>query len=263
MKFSRIKAIIVEHLLLLVHYLGLLIDTFYWPVMDIIIWGFMTIYLGRLGEKTEIVVSFFMSALILWTIAWRSQQDITVSFLFDVWNQNMTNLFTTPLTPTEFIIAVIILGVIKISMTLLAMTAIAYLFYNYQIWLLGFAFLPFFVNLLFFGWWVGIFVTALILYFGKQIQTLGWGFIVLLSPLSCVYYPLSSLPLILQKIALFLPTTHVFEGMRSVLVGADFSIEHILWAFGLNIIYLILSGLFFRFMFEKAREKGRLVKLEE
>lgn len=263
MNSSRIKAIILEHFLLLRHYLGQLVDTFYWPVMDVIIWGFMVTYLGRLGGKTEAAAAFLMSALILWTIAWRSQQDITVSFLYDVWNQNLTNLFTTPLTPSEFIIAVIILGLIKISMTLLAMAAVAYLFYAYKIWLLGFAFLPFFVNLLLFGWWAGIFVTGLILYFGKQIQSLGWGFIVLLSPLSCVYYPLSSLPPFLQKVAWFLPTTHVFEGMRGVLAGLGFSWKHMLWAFGLNIIYLILSSLFFNFMFEKAREKGRLVKLEE
>lgn len=263
MNSSRIKAIIIEHFLLLRHFFGQIVDTFYWPIMDVIIWGFMMTYLGRLGARAEAAAAFLMGGLILWTIAWRSQQDITISFLYDVWNQNLTNLFTTPLNPMEFIMAVIILGMIKVSMTLLAMSGVAYLFYTYKIWHLGFAFLPFFVNLLLFGWWAGIFVTALIIYFGKQIESLGWGFIVLLNPLSCVYYPLTSLPSILQKIAWFLPTTHVFEGMRDVLAGAGFSIEHMIWAFGLNILYLVLSGLFFRLIFEKAREKGKLVKLEE
>lgn len=263
MSFSRIKAIILEHFLLLRHYFGQMIDTFYWPIMDIIIWGLMMTYLGNLGGKTETAVAFFMGALILWTITWRSQQDITVSFLYDVWSQNLINLFTTPLTATEFIVAVIILSFIKTLMVLGLMAIVAYLFYAYKIWLLGFAFLPFFANLLLFGWWVGIFVTGLILYFGRQIQSFAWGFLVLLSPLSCIYYPLGSLPPVLQKIAWFLPTAHVFEGMRAVLSGAGFPLGQMLWAFSLNLLYLILASLVFHWLFEKARETGRLVKLEE
>ena len=263
MRASRIRAIIVQHLLLMINYLGLLVDTFYWPIMDVIIWGFMILYLNRLGETTEAVVSFLMGGLILWTIAWRSQQDISVSFLFDVWNQNLVNLFTTPLTVWEFLIAVIILGVIKILFTLTAMALVAYLFYSYNLWSLGFAFLPLFANLLLFGWWVGIGVTALILYFGRQIQSFAWGFIVLLHPISCVYYPLETLPSFLQPIAKSLPTTWIFEGMRVVLTKGSLPTMHLVWATGLNLVYLALSVFFFRWLFEKSREKGRLAKLEE
>src|ERR1022692_1269492 len=41
-----------------------------------------------------------------------------------------------------------------------------------------------------------------------------WSFAGLLMPLSCVLYPVSSLPSYLRPIALMLPTTHAFEGMR-------------------------------------------------
>ncbi len=260
---SRIKAIILEHFLLLRHYFGQMVDTFYWPLMDIVIWGLMMTYLGRLGDQAEAGVAFFMGALILWTITWRSQQDITVSFLYDVWSQNLINLFTTPLTATEFILAVIILSFIKALIVIVLMAAVAYFLYAYKIWLLGFALLPFFANLLLFGWWAGILVTGIILYFGRQIQSFAWGFLVLLSPISCIYYPLASLPPFLQKVAWFLPTTHVFEGMRAVLSGSGLPLIHMFWAFGLNIVYLILASRVFHLMFEKARETGRLVKLEE
>lgn len=263
MKFSRIRAIITEHFLLLIHYFGQMVDTFYWPMMDVIIWGFMMIYLGQLGEKTETVVAFLMSGLIMWTIAWRSQQDVAVSFLYDVWNKNLVNLFSTPLSPYEFLIGVVILGFIKILMTLLVAAGVAYLFYSFNLTVLGFAFLPFFANLLLFGWWLGIMVTALIIYFGQQIQSFAWGFIVLLHPLSCVYYPLSTLPEFLQPVAKVLPTTWIFEGMRMVLATGQLPGQFLLLAIGLNVVYLILSVFFFRFMFEKAREKGVLVKLGE
>ena len=38
-------------------------------------------------------------------------------------------------------------------------------------------------------------------------------------PFSCVFYPLNTLPAFLHPLALALPTTHSFEGMRQVLAG--------------------------------------------
>lgn len=260
---ARVSAIVLEHLLRLRHSFEEIVDTFYWPVMDIIIWGFMTTYFYRLGGATAAVISFLLGGLILWTIAWRSQQDIAVSLLWDVWNKNLTNLFATPLTPWEFLLGVIILGVIKITLTVFLVFIIALVFYSFNLLTLGIYFLPFFANLLFFGWVVGIFVTALILRFGMSIQNFAWGFIVLLQPVAAVYYPVSTLPLPLQYIARILPPSYIFEGMRQILGGSGLSLPYLFWASFLNFVYLIFALLFFSFMFEKAREKGKLVKLEE
>jgi hypothetical protein len=49
--------------------------------------------------------------------------------------------------------------------------------------------------------------------------------------------------------------------MRQVLRGDGLSSYYLGWAFGLNIVYLIAAGLFFRYMFGVAREKGLLAKL--
>lgn len=260
---ARVSAIVLEHLLRLRHSFEEIVDTFYWPIMDIIIWGFMTTYFSRLGGATATVISFLLGGLILWTIAWRAQQDISVSLLWDVWNQNLTNLFATPLTPWEFLIGVIILGAIKIVLTVFLVFIIALVFYSFNLLTLGIYLLPFFANLLLFGWTVGIFVTALIFRFGRSIQNLAWGFIVLLNPVAAVYYPVSTLPVALQYIARLLPASYVFEGMRQVLGGKGFSPDYFFLALFLNFVYLIFSLWFFAFMFEKAREKGRLVKLEE
>lgn len=260
---ARVSAIVLEHLLRLRHSFEEIVDTFYWPVMDIIIWGFMTTYFYHLGGATATVISFLLGGLILWTIAWRAQQDIAVSLLWDVWNQNLTNLFATPLTPWEFLIGVVILGAIKIILTIFLVFIIALVFYSFNLLTLGIYFLPFFANLLLFGWIVGIFVTALILRFGRGIQNFAWGFIVLLNPVAAVYYPVSTLPALLQHIAKILPPSYVFEGMRQILSGKSVSPDYLFWAFFLNFVYLILSLWFFAFMFEKAREKGKLVKLEE
>lgn len=259
----RVSAIVLEHLLRLRHSFEEIVDTFYWPVMDIIIWGFMTTYLARLGGTTAAVIAFLLGGLILWTIAWRSQQDISASFLWDVWSQNLTNLFATPLTYWEFLIGMMILGVIKIILAMTLVLMVALLVFSFNLFSLGIYFLPFFANLLVFGWTAGIIVTALILRFGRGIQNFAWGFIVLLNPLAAVYYPVSTLPVVLQYLAKILPPSYIFEGMRQVLKGGGLPLPYLLWASLLNLIYLIGALLFFSLMFEKAKELGKLVKLQE
>ena len=260
---ARVSAIVFEHLLLLRRSFDEFVDTFYWPIMDIIIWGFMTTYFYKLGGETALVISFLLGGLILWTITWRCQQDVSVSLLLDVWHQNLTNLFATPLSIWEFLLGVLILGAIKIIFTISLVFFVALTFFSYSLFQMGIYFLPFFANLLIFGWVVGIFVTALIIRFGRTLQNFAWGFIVLLNPIAAVFYPVSTLPPFLQILSRMLPASYVFEGMRQVLSEGKVASELLFMASILNLIYLILVVLFFSYMFEKAREKGRLVKLEE
>jgi ABC-2 type transport system permease protein len=98
--------------------------------------------------------------------------------------------------------------------------------------------------------------------FGTDSQIIAFSFAFLLQPLSAVFYPLSILPGIIQKIAWFLPTTHIFEGMRQVLAGNNFSFSHLGWAFGLNVIFMILAAVFYGYMFKRVRELGLLSKIE-
>jgi ABC-2 type transport system permease protein len=262
MSFQRIKGIIIQSIFLLRHSLEDVVDVFFWPSIDIIIWGFMTTYFTSLSGPVAGVIAFLLGGLILWNIVWRAQQDVTISLLKNAWSRNLLNLFSSPLTIWEFITATMALGLIKILLTLVFVSAIAFFLYSFNIFSLGFYLLPFFISLIAFAWAAGIFITGLIVRFGMRIQVFAWSLVILVQPLSAVFYPVSILPVFLQKLAWLLPTSHIFEGMRQVMQGGQISGEHLVWAFGLNIIYLVLSGWFYAFMFKKARETGRLVKSE-
>ena len=80
-------------------------------------------------------------------------------------------------------------------------------------------------------------------------------------PISAVFYPVDVLPDWLQRIALCLPSTHVFEGMREVLKTGGVSWDKLLWASGLNLIALSLSGAFFFHILRTARKQGLLTKI--
>jgi ABC-2 type transport system permease protein len=109
---------------------------------------------------------------------------------------------------------------------------------------------------------LGIAITGMIFRYSTKIQALAWSFAGLLMPVSCVMYPMSSLPKWLQDIAWMLPTAHSFEGMRQVLAGKGFSPLHFWWGAGLNLVYFAIAIGFFTWIYEKARSRGLLVKQE-
>ncbi|MFV0295528.1 MAG: ABC transporter permease, partial [Hyphomicrobiaceae bacterium] len=98
---------------------------------------------------------------------------------------------------------------------------------------------------------------------GLGAESLAWLIVFVLLPLVCVYYPLSTLPEWLQPIALMLPPTHVFEGLRALVLEGRFEGVTMALAFGLNIIYLGLGFWVFRHLLEVARTAGSLVQMGE
>ena len=99
----------------------------------------------------------------------------------------------------------------------------------------------------------------MILRYGLGAEELAWSLAFILLPLSCVYYPVS-VPGPLQPVALALPPTHVFEGMRSILLHGVFEKE-LWWALGLNAMYLAIGYLSFRWFLQSAKVNGTLVQL--
>jgi ABC-2 type transport system permease protein len=98
-----------------------------------------------------------------------------------------------------------------------------------------------------------------VLRFGLGAQSLAWVAIFALAPVSGIYYPIDVLPVWLQPVALALPSSHVFEGMRAVLLGEGFHTGHFLAALFLNLGYLIAGILLFLQVFSLAQRRGLLL----
>lgn len=257
----RVGALALRYTFLYTRSVPRVAEMFFWPVMDLLVWGFITVYLMRLQKQIPAAVTFLLGSMIFWDILYRAQQAVTISFLEDIWARNLLNIFVAPIRMSEFIAATYVVGFVKILITVGVLTTLAWLFYSWNLFQMGFNLIPLFVNLLLMGWAVGMVTTAMIMRWGQSAEALAWGIPFLIQPAAAVFYPLNVLPRWLQPISLCIPATHVFEGMRQVLRGEGLSIHHLLWAFGLNILYLIAGTAFFRHMFNVAREKGLLAKL--
>lgn len=261
MKLKRVFAYTTRHLYLYKRSFPRLLEVFYWPLLDLLLWGFVTIYLAR--NAVPGFVAFFVGALILWDMLFRSQQGISVSFLEDVWSRNLLNIFVSPMTAAEYIASLLVISVVKLALTSFVMITLAWVLYSYNIFHLGVLLVPLIANLIIMGWAIGIITTALILRFGQETEVLAWGVALFFQPISAVFYPVSVLPSPLNTIARFTPSSHVFEGMRAVIAGGRFPTEDLIWAVCLNAVYITAALVFFSWNFRMVKKKGLLVKIGE
>ncbi len=235
-------------------------DLFYWPLIDILLWGLTSIWIQTQDIGTNLPL-ILMTGLIFWQITWRGSVDIGVSLLQEFWHRNLINLFSTPLKISEWIGGVIMLCLCKLLMTILFGAFAVYILYSLNVFTIGWAFLPFAIPLLIFGWVLGFLGASFIIYWGMQLEALAWMIGFLFAPFSAVFYPVHVLPGWAQNISWCLPTTYIFEGMRSILATGEFPLKNFTLSFGLSILYLTLSICLFKFMFKKSLAKG-LARLE-
>jgi ABC-2 type transport system permease protein len=237
-------------------------DVFFWPVLDVVLWGFLSIYLANLKITGVNIVTILIGAIIFWEFLNQSQKAISIAFLEEVWERNFLNIFVTPLSFAEFLFSTVFVGLIRIILVSIVMGLLAFFFYHFNLLSMGFLLIPFVINLLLFGWVMGIFTTAIILRYGTSAQILAWGLIAIIQPFSAVFYPVSALPSFLHWISYLIPTTYVFEGMRKVMTGAPLAHTDVILAFITNICFLVLVLMFFSAMFRKVKAMGRLLKLD-
>jgi ABC-2 type transport system permease protein len=94
-------------------------------------------------------------------------------------------------------------------------------------------------------------------------ESFAWTLMFLLLPLTCVYYPVTTLPGILQPLAWMLPPTYVFEGMRALLIEHTFHAELMLEALGLNTMFFAAAVFAFLQLLKGARRQGSLLQAGE
>jgi len=107
---------------------------------------------------------------------------------------------------------------------------------------------------------LGIFSASFIMLF-KRGDPVNWGFNVVSWLLGGVYYPVTILPLWLQKVAYLIPMTHALEALRSILLShRDLSslTEHLLVLGLWGAIGLPVSLFCFRYALNRAKMRGAL-----
>jgi ABC-2 type transport system permease protein len=237
-----------------------MMEVVFWPVMDLLVWGYMSAWIQKSGAKLPYLVDYLLGALVLWTILYRSQLGVTVAFLEDIWSRNFVNIFVTPMRLSELLVATGIISTVKALLTAVVLVPLAWLLYGSNLLVLGpTAFLAVFILLLM-GWGLGIVTTALILRYGHAAEALAWGIPFLIQPISAVFYPVDILPAWLRPISFLLPSTHVFTGLRLFLAEGRIPWGELAWGLTLIVPFVAAAALFFRYQFAQVRRLGLLAR---
>jgi len=257
-KFHRIYAIVLRNLYSFRRNYDRWFDAFYWATMDLLLWGLATTYMTQLSPSFAKVTILIVCGITFWFIVTRAQYETNVALLEDIWSRNLLNIFISPLKFSEWIIGVLIIGVIKAILTFLVAMIVAFILYKVTIFSFGFWIPVFILLLLMTGWWVSFFITSAILRFGSKIQTFAWTLVVLLAPFSGIYYPTSVLPEWAQTMSRFLPTTYVFTSIRDLITTGTFDSMNLLISLILNIVYLTIAIILLYSSYKKLLERGML-----
>lgn len=258
----RVGAVMIRQAYLYRRTLHRWLEIFYWPVMELLVFGFLSLYL-RENPDTSAVAAILLGALLLWDILFRAQQSVAVGFLEDVWSRNVLNVWASPIRPSEYITGTILVGVLRVSIGAAVAVTLALVLFDFNLFTMGVSLYPFLLLLLVMGWAIGVVTTALILRFGQGVEELAWALVFLFQPFSAVFYPVEQLPGVMRAIAFVVPASHVFEGMRQIIFGGPFPARDLALAAVMDIGYIVLAWLLFSRMLRRVRERGLLSRFGE
>jgi len=259
MNTKRIAAIFLRYWFLLTRAPQRFFQIVIWGALDIILWGFITKYLALSGASFGFLTAFLGGAVFLDFIA-RAHQGTSTPALEDIWSNNLFNYFASPLRIGEYVIGLVCASILTSSVSAVVMVSIAYLVFDFSILALGLPLLGFILILFVFGVSLGILGVMIVLRFGPSGEWYVWPMTAVLSPFVGVFYPISVLPEWMQSIALILPPSYVFEGMRSIILEGTFDVSSLFIGGALAIAYVVVAYLGFVQVYKNVVRNGLLAR---
>jgi len=170
-----------------------------------------------------------------------------MAFFEDVWSRNFLGVFASPLSVIDYVVGLVLTGVLTSFVGLAVMLAIAEIAFGLSFLSYGLAIVPSLIALFLFGIALGVLGSAIVLRLGPAAEWLIWPIPAVLAPFACVFYPLSALPGWMRPLALIMPPSYVFEAMRRIVNGGAADFAAILFAVALASLYVVGAGAIFAY----------------
>jgi len=256
---QRIYALVLRHIYLWRSSVMRLVDSIYWPAVQMVMWGFMTQYLLPQASFVAQAAGVLLSGLLLWEVVVRGNLSLSIAFLEEIWSRNLGHLFVSPIRSWELAAGIIVASLLRTLLGMIPVSLMAWAFFGYSIYTLGLPLLAFFVILQMFSWSIGLAMSGLVMRVGQSAESFAWAAVFVLMPVSGVYYPITVLPHWLQVVAWGLPPAYIFEGMRSIMLEKTVHWDMLAVAFGLSAVYLVIGFQVFQWFFRSSRRAGSLL----
>lgn len=254
---ASIWAIVLRHVRLLRRDPNYVLGIFYWPLLDVLIWGFVGTWIAQshsVGFNNYGVAALL--GILLWQMVGRGCNVMIVSFCEELWSHNIVSLFSLPLSIVEWMCGIVLFTAIMITLTSLFCMFTVYMLYAVSMPYLVSTFLFFMPPLFISCLWVGFTCLQIVVTLGKRGSELGFVFGWFLMPFSGAYYPVEILPRWGQVISSFLPMSYVFQGMRAYVMHQQDPTAYLVKGYALSIVYAICAIVLFVYSFNRSKHKG-------
>jgi ABC-2 type transport system permease protein len=237
--------------------INLILMTFYWPFLDVVIWGFLGSWIGQVSaDQFNNYEAAALLGVLLWQVVGRGCNVMGLAFTEELMANNLVNLFSFPLAIFEWMLGVIIYSAGIIAITSVFSMFIIYFLYDLSLSYMMLTFLKFMPPLFFCGIWVGFTCLQALVLLGKRGMELGFIIGWFLVPFSGAYYPVEVLPAWAQKISFFLPMSYIFTGMRAQVMRQEDPTSYLIKGYVLSILYALCALLLFAYCFNRSKQKG-------
>lgn len=251
-----IWAVALRHMRLLLSDLNFMLMGFYWPVLDILIWGYLGSWIQQSNSDFHNFEAAAILGIILWQVVGRGCNFMVSTFNEELWSNNIVNLFSLPLRISEWMLGAVLFYLIMIFITVAFCLLIIFALYDVSIWYLISTFLIFFPPLFISGIWLGFTCLQIVVTLGKRGVELGYVIIWFFLPFSGAYYPIEVLPNWGQRLSEFLPMSYIFQGMREYVMHQQDPTVNLIKGYAMSIIYATFATVLFVYCFNKSKNYG-------
>lgn len=231
-----------------------------WSILDVVLWGFITKFLGSVSASGFNFVGVLLGAVLLWDFSVRCIYGIATAFFEDLWARNLLNFFASPLTIFEYLTGLVVSGITTTLVSFVGVLVFSSLAFHFSVLAYGGGLLLFMLVLLLFAMALGIFGISVVLNFGPSAEWFIWPLPAIVGPFVGVFYPIATLPPVMQFISRLLPPSYVFEGARSIILHGTFELHMLLLGAGEALAYLFLAYGFFVFVYRRAIRTGLIAR---
>lgn len=258
---NRIWTLTFYYLTVVLRNKGRLVDIFAWPVLELLMFGFLSNFIASVSTGFTQAVVVILGALIFWHFFGRTMNEIVMAFTDDIYSRNLNNILITPLSTWELIASLALSSLIKLSANLGLILPLSWWLYRLNIFVVGPISVVYVLILTTWGISLGLLTAATHFIFGHRAGAFSWAIAGIIQPFSLVFYPRAALPWIAQKISLVIPSSYVFEAFRFQLLTKTVDLTGLIIAAGLTVLYLISAAIIFYLSFDYSRRSGMIAKM--
>jgi ABC-2 type transport system permease protein len=256
MSFTRIRAVVMRHWIVLRRSPHRWFEISFWPVMDVLLWGSLGTFVAKQSPNSRATTPYLLAGIVMFWTFTQAQFSIALGVNEETWTRNILNVLTTPVREVEYILGIALFGALKLVLCISTLTVATSAFFGSNLSSVGWSVIPIAALLIINGWALAMLLVGLVLRFGQSAEILIWGLNYIFMAFSGVFFPADSLPAGIPSVAQYLPMTKAFAALRAVLDGKSLPWGTLAGSLAGSLVFLCAAIAFASWLLSVFRKRG-------